>query len=131
VDERVKRLNEVKVGDLVTAAYYVSVAGELRAPTEEEKKSPLTVVASGARAPKDSSPAGGALRAFKVVATVEGLDLPTRSVTLKGPMGRYATVRAASLDNLKKLRLGDTIVVTYSEALAISLEKAKPATPKE
>ena len=37
VDERVKRLKEVKVGDEVTADYYVSLAGELRAPTEEEK----------------------------------------------------------------------------------------------
>src|SRR4051794_4499164 len=33
VDEAVQRLNEVKVGDQVTAQYYVSVAGELRAPT--------------------------------------------------------------------------------------------------
>ena len=60
---------------------------------------------------------------FKVVATVEGLDRPTRSVTLKGPRGKYITVRARELENLQKLRLGDTIVVTYAEALAISLEK--------
>ena len=132
VDERVKRLNEFKVGDEVTADYYVSLAGELRAPTKEEKKKPLIVVAGGARAPKDASPAGGALRAIKVVATVEGLDLPTRSVTLKGPMGNLATVRAASVENLKKLRLGDTIVVTYTEALAISLQKTQPpGTRKE
>jgi len=131
VDERVKRLNEVKVGDEVTADYYVSVAGELRAPTEEETKSPLTVVAGAARTPKDASPAGGALRAFKVVATVEGLDLPTRSCTLKGPMGNYVTVRAASVDNLKKLRRGDTIVVTYTEALAVSIQKTQPGTRKE
>jgi hypothetical protein len=131
VDERVKRLNEFKVGDEVTADYYVSLAGELRAPTKEEKKKPLIVVAGAARAPKDASPAGGALRAFKVVATVEGLDLPTRSVTLKGPMGHFLTVRAASVDNLKKLRLGETIVVTYTEALAISLQKTQPGTRKE
>ncbi len=131
VDERVKRLNEFKVGDEVTADYYVSLAGELRAPTKEEKKKPLIVVAGAARAPKDASPAGGALRAFKVVATVEGLDLPTRSVTLKGPMGNFVTVRAASVDNLKKLRLGETIVVTYTEALAISLQKTQPGTRKE
>ena len=76
VDERVKRLNEVSVGDEVTADYYVSLAGELRAPTEDEKKTPLTILAGGARAPKGTSPAAGGLRAFKVVATVVGLDLP-------------------------------------------------------
>jgi len=131
VDERVKRLNEVKAGDHVTADYYVSLAGELREPTEEEKKNPLTVIAGAARAPKGTSPAGGGLRAFKVVATVVGLDLPTQSVTLQGPLGNYASIRAEKVENLKKLRLGDTVVVTYTEALAISLEKAQPAGKKE
>jgi hypothetical protein len=127
VDERVKRLNEISVGDDVTADYYVSLAGELRAPTEDEKKNPIVVLAGAVRAPKDSSPAGGALRAFKVVATVQGLDLPTQSVTLRGPLGNYVTIRAENVDNLKKLRLDDTVLVTYTEALAISLQKVQPA----
>ncbi len=124
VDERVKRLKEVSVGDEVTADYYISLAGELRAPTEEEKKNPLTVLAGAARAPKGTAPAGGALRAFKVVATVIGLDLPTQSVTLEGPLGNSGTIRAEKVENLKQLRLGDTVIVTYTEALAISLQKA-------
>ena len=127
VDGRVKRLNEVSVGDEVTADYYVSLAGELRAPTEEEKKNPLTILAGAARAPKDTAPAGGALRAFKVVATVIGLDLPTQSVTLEGPLGNSGTIRAEKVENLKQLRLGDTVIVTYTEALAISLQKASHA----
>ena len=131
VDERVKRLNEVKVGDEVTADYYVSLAGELRAPTEDEKKTPLTVLAGGARAPKGATPAGGVLRAFKVVATVVGLDLPTQSVTLQGPLGNTGTIRAENVENLKQLRLGDTIVVTYTEALAISLQKSEHKVKKE
>jgi hypothetical protein len=126
VDKRVKRLNEVKVGDDVTAEYYVSLAGELRAPTEEEKQNPVQILAETARAPKGTQPAGGALRVLKVVTTVQGLDLPTQSVTLQGqgPMGYCATIRARNVDNLKKLHLGDTIVVTYTEALAVSLKKA-------
>src|SRR4051812_29180822 len=43
VDKAVKRLNEIKVGDDVTAKYYISLAAELRQPTEEEKNSPLMV----------------------------------------------------------------------------------------
>lgn len=123
VDQRVKRLNEVRVGDEVTADYYVSLAGELRAPTEDEKKNPLTILAGAARAPQGTAPAGGALRAFKVVATVVGLDLPTQSVTLEGPLGNSGTIRAENVEKLKQLRLGDTIVVTYTEALAVSLVK--------
>jgi hypothetical protein len=131
VDERVKRLSEVKVGDEVTAEYYVSLAGELRAPTEEEKETPLTIIAGGVRAPKDTSPAGGVLRAFKVVARVVGLDLPTQSVTLEGPLGNSGTIRAENVEKLKQLRLGDTVVVTYTEALAISLQKSQAGKAKE
>ena len=131
VDKRVKRLQEVKVGDEVTADYYVSLAGELRAPTEEEKNNPLTILEGGARAPKGTSPAGGVLRAFKVVATVVGLDLPTQSVTLQGPLGNTGTIRAEHVEKLKQLRLGDTVVVTYTEALAISLQKVPSAKQKE
>jgi len=40
------------------------------------------------------------------------------------PRGNYATVRAKNVDNLKKLRLGDTIVVTYTEAFAVAVDKA-------
>jgi hypothetical protein len=125
VDERVKRLKEVKVGDEVTADYYVSLAGELRAPTEDEKDHPLTIIEGGARAPKGASPAARGLRAFKVVATVIGLDLPTQSVTLEGPRGNSGSIRAENVEKLKQLRLGDTVVVTYTEALAISLQKSQ------
>jgi len=125
VDERVKRLKEVKVGDEVTADYYVSLAAELRAPREDEKKTPFTILEGAARAPKGTSPAAGGLRAFKVVATVIGLDLPTQSVTLEGPRGNSGSIRAERMENLKQLRLGDTVVVTYTEALAIALRPAK------
>ena len=127
VDERVQRLNEVKVGDEVTSQYYVSVAGELRPPTEEEKQNPLVVLAQTARAPKDTQPAGGVLHVTRLVTTVEAIDLPTQSLTLKGPLGNTANIRARSLDNLKKNHVGDTIVIIYTEALAVSLEKVAAA----
>ncbi len=125
VDKAVKRLNEVKVGDDITAKYYISIASELREPTEEEKKNPLVVVEGAARAPKGTSPAAGGLRVIRVVATVEGLERPTRMVTLKGPRGNYLDVRARDVSRLEKLHLGDIVVVTFTEALAVSVEKAK------
>ncbi len=123
VEKAVKRLDEVKPGDEVTAKYYVSVAAELREPTAAEKQSPIMIVAGEARAPKSASPGAGSLRVIKVVATVEGLQRPTRLVTLKGPRGKYLTVRAKDVSRLEKLHLGDTIVVTFTEALAVALEK--------
>jgi hypothetical protein len=125
VDKRVKRFNEFKVGDLVNADYYVSVAAEVRKPTPEEEKEPIVVLGGAGKAPPGTSPAAGGLRQFKVVATIEGLDRPTETVTLKGPLGHYMTVRVHDPSRLSEVRIGDTVVVTYTEALAVSLEKAK------
>jgi len=125
VDQRVKRLDEVKVGDFVRADYYVSVAAELRKPTPEEKESPIVLLDAAAKAPPGTSPAAGGLRRFKVVTTIEGLDRPTQTITVKGPRGNYLTARVADPSRLTQMRIGENIVVTYTEALAISLEKVE------
>src|SRR5262249_34332715 len=95
VSDEVKRLDEIKVGDNVTAKYYIGIAAELREPTAAEKAEPFKVVDGAGRAPSTSAPGGAAVRAIRVVATIEGLDRPTQSVTLKGPGGRYFQVRVA------------------------------------
>jgi hypothetical protein len=125
VGDDVKRLNEIKVGDDVVAEYYLGMAAELRAPTPEEKAQPLVVLESNAKASMKEAPAGATVRVLRVVATIEGLDRPSESVTLKGPGGRYVTARVADPSMLMKPRLGDTVVVTVTEALAVSLEKVQ------
>lgn len=125
VDQRVKRLNEVKVGDFVNADYYISVAAEVRNPTAEEQANPIVFLDCAGKAPPDTSPAAGGLRRFRVVTTIEGLDRPTQTITVKGPLGNYLTARVLDPARLTQVRIGDTIVVTYVEALAISLEKAQ------
>jgi hypothetical protein len=122
-DPRVKRLDEIKVGDFVRADYYVSIAAEVRKPTAEEEKTPLVTLDAAGKAPPGTSPAAGGLRRFKVVTTVEGLDRSTETITVKGPRGNYLTARVAEPSRLTQLRIGETIVVTYTEALAVSLEK--------
>ena len=124
VDQRVKRFDEIKVGDLVQADYYVSIAGEVRPPTPEEEKDPLVLLDAFAKAPPGTSPAAGGLRQFKVVTTIEGLDRPTRTITVKGPLGNYLTARVLDPSRLTQVRIGDHIVITYTEALAVSLQKA-------
>ncbi|HEX5069961.1 MAG TPA: hypothetical protein VFV78_07060 [Vicinamibacterales bacterium] len=125
VDKRVTRLDEVKVGDQVIAEYYVAFAAELRAPTAEEKANPWQVLSTTAKAPAGTQPAAGSLRMVKAVVTVEGLDRLTRSITVSGKTG-ILTVEVEDVAALSKLHLGDTIVVTFTEALAVSLEK-RPA----
>lgn len=127
-DQCVKRFDEIKVGDLVRADYYVSVAAEVRKPTKAEKEHPIVLLDAAGKAPPGTSPAAGGLRRFKVVTTIEGLDRPTQTVTVRGPRGNYFTARVADPSRLSKVHIGDNVVVTYTEAVAISLEKAEKKT---
>jgi hypothetical protein len=124
VSPDVARLNEVKVGDSVIAEYEVSVVGELRPPTAEEKADPVQIEKSSSRAPVDLSPAAATRRTVRIVTTVSAVDVPNMWVTLKGPMGDTTVVRARNSDNIKKLHVGDTIVINYVESSEISLVEA-------
>ena len=125
VGEEVKRLDEVKIGDMVKVDYLVSIAAELRKPTAEEAKNPLVIMDAAGRATKDAAPAAGVVRRFKVVTTIEALDRRTETVTVKGPMGRYLTFRVADPDRLTKVHIGENIVIVFTQALAVSLEKVE------
>ncbi len=128
VDPRVKRLKEFKAGDEITADYLIAVAAEVREPTAEEKATPLVVLEEKAKAPAGTDPAVGGVRLFKVVTTVEGLDRTTQCVTVKGPLGHYVVAHAKHPEIIEKLRIGQPIVITYAEALALSLEKKAKRT---
>lgn len=123
VDKRVKRLNEIKKGDQIKVDYYVSLASEIREPTAEEKENPLTVLEGAAKAPPDTAPAAGGLRQIKAVVTVEDIDRPAEKVTLKGPQGNTLTIRVPFPERLEKVKKGDTVIIIYTEALAVSVEK--------
>jgi hypothetical protein len=123
--KEVKRLDEVKVGDFVRVDYLVSVAAEIRKPTAEEAKHPLVIMAAGGKTPEGEAPAAGVARRFKVVTTIEVLIRPEQTVTVKGPMGHYLTARVADPKRLTKVHIGDTVVIVFTEALAVSLEKVE------
>lgn len=123
-DKSVKRFDEIKIGDLVRASYYVSLAVELREPTEEEKKNPLMVHEGETKAPETQSPAAAVARRVKAVTTIEEINRSAGTITVKGPRGNTVTARVENPDNFAKMRVGQKIVLTYTEALAISLEKA-------
>jgi hypothetical protein len=124
VDPSVTRLNEVNVGDSVRATYRATLVAELRPPTADEAAHPLVVVESGGRSPSGAAPAASATQTVRAVTTVEAVDVPNMLVTLRGPLGDTAVVRGRNPDNVRRLRVGDTVVITYTGASVLSLQKA-------
>ena len=124
-DLRVERLDEIEVGDMVSVDYLKSVLFELRKPTIEELEEPLVILDETAKAPEDMAPGVGEITMIRAVCTIEGLDRQTMTAKLLGPLGGYNIVGVADPENLTKLRIGDTVIVTYTEAVAIGLVKAE------
>ena len=122
--EKVELLDEVEVGDEVVAEYHISVVAEFRAPTPEEEANPLVFLETAAKAPPGVAPAGGALAMIRAVVTIEGIDRPTQTVTVMGPQGNYLIADVLDPTRFDKISIGDPVIVTYTEALGVGLEKA-------
>ncbi|MCU0577961.1 MAG: hypothetical protein MUF69_00300 [Desulfobacterota bacterium] len=122
VGEEAKNLPQVKVGDLVTVQYYESLAFEVTKPGQA-----VAVGAAGgvAAAKPGEKPAGVAAGQVTITATVEALDAKKHYVTLKGPDGKTKEIKVKDPKNLVNVKVGDQVAITYTEALAISVETAK------
>lgn len=125
VDPAVERLNEVKKGDTITLRYYQSVAFEVREPTAEEKANPGMLFGAAGRRDAKSEPGGGAIVMAHAITTIDKIDTESAMVTLKGPKGHKAKVKAKDPKNLEKLNVGDTVAVTLTEAIAVGIEPRK------
>jgi len=124
VGDQVKRLAEIKVGDKLHAEYKVGAVAELREPTAEEKSAPALEVHAGERGAPEAPPAGAIARAVRVVTTIDALDKASQSVTVKGPEGNTVTVHAEDPTVFDHLAVGQSIVVTFAESLALTVEPA-------
>ena len=121
--DEVRNLPQVKVGDQVNVTYYESLAYEVRKAGEG---APGAAVTEGAaRAPLGEKPAGLVGRATTVTATIAAIDKAAPSVTLRAPDGETRTFKVRYPEKLEHVAVGDLVDITYTEALAISVETPK------
>jgi hypothetical protein len=122
VGEEAVNLPQVKVGDLVTVKYYESLAIEVIKPGTVSGAGEKSAIV---RAKPGEMPGGMAARQSTVTATVTAIDKKKGTISLKGPEGKTVVAKAEDPKNLDKVKVGDELMITYTEALAISVEKAK------
>jgi hypothetical protein len=124
VDKKVQRFSEAKVGDKVSMEYYLGYDAEVRKPTSDEERNPLVVLETSRRAGSDASPEAHDTRRIRAVVTIEGLDRAAQTLTVKGPRGKHFVTRVADPSRLERVKIGDTILMTFNESTAISLKPA-------
>jgi hypothetical protein len=124
-DEGVRNLAQVKVGDELVGTVMESIVLELRQPTAEELEGP-SILEVAARAEPGQRPAGQFARQIQAVLTVEAIDKKAETATLRGPLGNSHTIKARDPANLDRVKVGDSVVATYTEALALEVRKPAP-----
>jgi hypothetical protein len=117
----VKNFDKIKVGDVIALTYTLAVAARIAAPGETPP---------GVKDVVQTLPAGEGERKVgrEVTASlkVDAVDANANRVTLSDAAGHTRTVDVVNpqvQERLKTLKPGDIVVVTYTESLAIKLEK--------
>ena len=116
-------ISQIVPGDTIVADYVASIEAEVRQPTAEELAEPWVVIGEqGNTGADDSVTAAGVARLVRAVCTIEAMD-SAGNVTIKDARGRMHTIGGVEIDKLDNVRLGDSVVVVFTEALVMSLKE--------
>ena len=120
--EEARNLAQVKVGDIVSAEVIQSMRIEVFANDGMEPG--RGEIAALGRTAEGEMPGAVAIDTQIITATVEEINIEANTFKLKGPDGTVNEFVARNPENLKKASVGDLVVITYTEAMAISVEAA-------
>jgi hypothetical protein len=118
--EEVRNLPQVQVGDVLVAEYVESVSIEVMAD-DGLGTDAAEAVAMG-RAEEGAMPGFAAMDSQIVIAKVEEINLELNTFK-KGPDGVVEEFVARNPDNLRRAEVGDLVVITTTEAVAITVER--------
>jgi hypothetical protein len=117
--DQVRNLAQVQVGDKLKVDYLQSIQIKVLAPDEAEVGVQQTV--AGDRAELGEKPAGAAVTETTIVASIEAINKEKQTVSLKGPQGHIRTLKVRKPETLEKVAIGDKVMITFSEMLAVKV----------
>jgi hypothetical protein len=118
--EEVRNLGQVVVGDVLVAEYVESVS--IKVLANDGMEADAADVVAMARAEEGEKPGFAAMDSSVVIATVEEINLEMNTFKLKGPDGVVDEYVARNPDNLRRAKVGDLVVTTVTESIAITVE---------
>ncbi|MDA0706916.1 MAG: hypothetical protein O2907_06915 [Proteobacteria bacterium] len=120
VREEARNLGQVEVGDVLMVEYEETMTVEVIADdgmgTEEAEMLAM------ARAKEGDMPGFAAMDTRVVIASVENINVEANTFALKFPDGSVNEYTARDPDNLHRAIVGDLVVITFTEAIAVIVE---------
>ena len=126
-EDKMIKLEDVKVGEVVVVTYLAALESELREPTAEELAEPWVEVEDEVLSDDTTQPGIANMRIIRAVVTIEGMNREFGTVTVKDSRGKLHIIGDVEPEKMEGVTLGQTAVMVFSEALAPSLQKKAPA----
>ena len=119
--EEARNLGQVAVGDILRAEYVETLSIEVLA---NEGMEPEAVAGAAlARAKEGEMPGMAAMEQAVITAVVEEINLENNTFKLREPDGSVNEYVARVPENLKRAKVGDLVVITVTNAVAIVVEE--------
>lgn len=122
VDESMERLNEVRVGDQVQVGYYESLAFAVRPISPEEYENPTVAEIAAGKTDLNLPPGVELSRVTHTVLKIVSINLVNSTVTVQNPDGLVQTIKVMIPENLSRIKVGDTVAVSYAQAVALTVQ---------
>ena len=117
-----KKLETMSVGDPVVAAFVEALAIKVKKVPGATPSA--TVTEARVSSQPGETPSGAIGRELVVTATITAVDRQEQTVTIKGPRGNTETIKVKDATNLSGVEAGDVAELTYTQALAVTLDRA-------
>jgi hypothetical protein len=126
----VRNFDQIKVGDFLVVRYLQSLALELQ--KAKTGMSGISTTETAVKAEPGQRPAVAGGREVSAIAKVTAVDEKAKTISLQGPRGNVVSLDVQNPEQFKVVKVGDEVLVTYTEAVAVSIEPGKkPAAKKE
>jgi ASC-1-like (ASCH) protein len=123
VKPEVKTLDQIKVGDTIKLTYDELFTVHVESGKSNEKTTAAAQESNRTDAQAGQTPSTKLTEKRTYKATITAIDEAAGTATLQGADGVTATVTPEHKENLKKVKVGDRVVFTYTEALSANVEK--------
>lgn len=121
VAKQARNFDQIQPGDDVKVQLLSSIAVSLRKANAPPSYTEGQLVQL---APRGAQPGGVVVDTQQITATVDDIDYQSRQVTLTGPRANTISFKVGDgVQNLNDVKKGDQVVVRYTEAVAVSVDK--------
>lgn len=122
VDEAVRNLPQVKVGDVLAVEYFESVVLDFQKGDGDGIRM-ATSWDDSARAKAGKKPGAAALSTVTLVSNIWALNAAKGTVLVRGPFGHLTEVRLKDPAMLSGVKVGDQMKLTFTRAVAVAITK--------